>query len=306
MGCFPPLFVFPHIKKKELIDRSIMSCRRVVSADNLRVDFVKDAALQRPIFSVLASSSARTVFQMGSNNAENALAAAQLVVQDVAGVDVNMGCPKEFSVKGGMGAALMEAPETVTAILKTLRLNLPAEKSVTCKIRLFPDLRRTVDFAQMVERCGVTAIAVHGRTRDQRDHNPADWAAIAQIKASLSIPVVLNGDVLCHADFERAQRETGVDSVMTARGALANASIFSNVAVETCEVARRYARKAVSLQNNFQNTKWVVLRMLAGVTRKDKMYKDLMAKITDSRTDEDLLALLEHDAIETEQKRLKR
>lgn len=256
---------------EELVDRSIMICRRVSSDDGARVDFVKgegEQASLRPIFSILSANSGRTVFQMGTNNPDNALAAAQLVINDVAGVDVNMGCPKEFSVKGGMGAALMEQPEQVAAILRSLRLNLPVNKSVTCKIRVFPELRRTVEFAQMVERCGINALAVHGRTRDQRDQHPADWSAIAQIKAALQIPLVLNGDVFCFEDFERARRETGADSVMTARGALANASIFGPQAVDTVTVARRYVDKAVQLRNNFQNTKWVVLRMLGGVSRK--------------------------------------
>ncbi len=88
---------------EELVDRSIMACSRVVSADGSRVDFIKGEAPTaeglRPIFSVLKANEAKTIFQMGTNRADNALAAAQLVINDVAGIDVNMGCPKEFSVK---------------------------------------------------------------------------------------------------------------------------------------------------------------------------------------------------------------
>eukprot|EP00420_Gonyaulax_spinifera_P006845 CAMPEP_0197930178 /NCGR_PEP_ID=MMETSP1439-20131203/105030_1 /TAXON_ID=66791 /ORGANISM="Gonyaulax spinifera, Strain CCMP409" /LENGTH=65 /DNA_ID=CAMNT_0043552857 /DNA_START=13 /DNA_END=207 /DNA_ORIENTATION=+ len=65
-----------------------------------------------------------------------------------------MGCPKSFSVKGGMGAALLDKPEVAADILKSLRRNLPASCSVTCKIRMLPTTARTRDFMQLCERSG--------------------------------------------------------------------------------------------------------------------------------------------------------
>ena len=199
-----------------------------------------------------------------------------------------------------MGAELMKNPEAVRDILRTLRLNLPPEKSVTCKIRLLPEPRDTVEFCRMVEQCGVTAVAVHGRTRDERDQHPAKWEQIALVKSALSCPVVLNGDVFCFGDFERALRETGVDAVMTARGALANASIFAaDGGTDVLSVARRYVEVAGRLSNNFQNTKWTVLRMLGGVSRKEKQHKDVMERITNCREHAGLVAILGgHEAAE--------
>ncbi len=192
-----------------------------------------------------------------------------------------------------MGAELMRHPESVRDILRTLRLNLPPEKSVTCKIRLLPDPRDTVEFCRMVEQCGVTAVAVHGRTRDERDQHPAKWDQVALVKSALSCPVVLNGDVFCFGDFARALRETGVDAVMTARGALANASIFAaDGGTDVLTVARRYAEVAGRVENNFQNTKWTVLRMLGGVSRREKQHKELMERITNCRDHAALVALL--------------
>lgn len=78
----------------------------------------------------------RTIFQLGTACPELALQAARIVIDDVAGVDVNMGCPKSFSVKGGMGAALLACPDKAAAIVKNLRDHLPLCKSVTCKIRM--------------------------------------------------------------------------------------------------------------------------------------------------------------------------
>ena len=167
-------------------------------------------------------------------------------------------------MKGGMGVALMQQPENVCDILKTLRRNLPRDKSVSCKIRILQKTEDTIQFCKMVESCGIDGLAVHGRTRDQREGDKANWSDIALIKSELAIPVVLNGDVFEHGDFERARNETKVDGVMSARGALANPSIFSSTPVCIPEVVKQYVEKAIRYENNFQNTKYVVLRMYAG------------------------------------------
>jgi tRNA-dihydrouridine synthase 2 len=80
----------------------------------------------------------------------------------------------------------------------------------------------------MVESTGVSALTIHARTRDERPRDAAHWDQIKTITSSFAwgIPLVLNGDVWSYSDFERARVETGVSSVMTARGAMKNASIF--------------------------------------------------------------------------------
>eukprot|EP01018_Ginkgo_biloba_P002320 Gb_29671 [translate_table: standard] len=83
--------------------------------------------------------------------------------KDVAAVDVNMGCPKSFSISGGMGAALLAKPELIYDILTTLKRNL--EIPVTCKIRLLKSPQETVELARRIEKAGVSAIAVHGRVK---------------------------------------------------------------------------------------------------------------------------------------------
>ena len=107
---------------------------------------------------------------------------------DVAGFDVNMGCPKEFSVKGGMGAALLAHPDKIRAILTKLVTNLSIP--VTCKIRLLPDLEDSYKLCQLIESCGVAAVAVHGRTKDERPQHPNNNEAIRKISESLKIPVI--------------------------------------------------------------------------------------------------------------------
>merc|ERR1712190_30457 len=102
-----------------------------------------------------------------------------------------MGCPKSFSVKGGMGAALLEKPEVASDILKTLRRNLPSSCALTCKIRMLDlhDHQKTRDFMQMCERSGAEAITVHLRIRDERPADPAHWTEIVKLWDAVNIPM---------------------------------------------------------------------------------------------------------------------
>lgn len=108
--------------------------------------------------------------------------------KDVAGFDVNMGCPKDFSISGGMGAALLTQPEKVKDILTRLVENLSIP--VTCKIRLLPTLEDTISLCKLIESCGVAALAVHGRTKTERPQHPNNNAAIRSIVQELKLPVI--------------------------------------------------------------------------------------------------------------------
>lgn len=107
---------------------------------------------------------------------------------DVAGIDINMGCPKEFSVKGGMGAALLKDLKKAQAILRKLvnGLKIP----VTCKIRVFDSVEETVNFCKGLEETGIAAIAVHGRTRDERPQHCNHIDRIRAVAEALTIPVI--------------------------------------------------------------------------------------------------------------------
>lgn len=99
-----------------------------------------------------------------------------------------MGCPKEFSLKGGMGAALMSQPEKAKAILTLLVQNLKVP--VTCKIRVFPNVDDTLNFVKDLVSTGIAAIAVHGRTKEERPQHPVRPHAIKYIAENIDIPVI--------------------------------------------------------------------------------------------------------------------
>ena len=141
-------------------------------------------------------------------------------------LDINMGCPVPKVVNNGEGSALMRQPKLVEEILtKTVRA---IKKPVTVKIRKgFDDsCINAVEIARIAEACGVAAIAVHGRTREQYYSGKADWDIIRQVKEAVSVPVIGNGDLTCAADVVKMEKETGCDGFMIGRGAQGNPWIF--------------------------------------------------------------------------------
>ncbi len=141
-------------------------------------------------------------------------------------IDINMGC-SEASVSGrGAGAGLLRTPAKIAQIFD--RLSRELKVPVTGKIRLGWDetSRNYLEVAHILEDNGASAIAVHGRTKEQGYKGEANWAAIAEIKAAVKVPVIGNGDVKRVADIDRLKVQTGCDAVMIARAAIGNPWIF--------------------------------------------------------------------------------
>lgn len=155
---------------------------------------------------------------------------ARLIVERygdaVALIDINMGCPVTKVVAKGEGSALMRTPKLASAIVESVvaACGVP----VTAKFRKGWDESEAnaAEFARAMEAAGASAVAVHGRTREQFYRGPADWDVLAAVKSAVSIPVIGSGDVFLAADALAMIERTGVDAVMVARGAQGNPWIF--------------------------------------------------------------------------------
>ncbi|XP_075433069.1 tRNA-dihydrouridine(20) synthase [NAD(P)+]-like isoform X2 [Ascaphus truei] len=228
---------------EELVDIKMMQCKRVVNDVLQTVDFV--APNERVVFQTCEREKSHVVFQMGTADAGRALTVAKLIEDDVAGIDINMGCPKDYSTKGGMGAALLSHPDKIEAILSTLVRGV--SKPVTCKIRILPSLEETVALVKRIERTGVAAVAVHGRKKEERPQHPVHCDIIRAIAAAVSVPVIANGGsqerIREFGDIAAFRRATGAASVMVARAAMWNPSIFRpEGALPLGDVMREYIR----------------------------------------------------------------
>lgn len=144
-------------------------------------------------------------------------------------IDINMGCPVPKVNSIGCGCQLMTNPDLCYDIVKAV--SSAVEIPVTVKIRKGIDDEHitAIEVAKAVESAGAKAIAVHGRTRQQMYKPSADWEIIKEVKNSVSIPVIGNGDINTASDAARMLEKTGCDMVMVGRGAMGNPWIFREI-----------------------------------------------------------------------------
>lgn len=149
--------------------------------------------------------------------------------EDVCLIDINMGCPAPKIVRNGEGSALMREPKLASEIVKSIKR--VSKKPVTVKFRKGFDSNNinAVEFAKIMEDSGADALTIHGRTREQMYQGKADWKIIKEVKKSVKIPVIGNGDVFTGEDAINLIESTNCDGIMVARGALGNPWIFNHI-----------------------------------------------------------------------------
>ena len=216
-------------------------------------------------------------------------------------LDFNMGCPVPKVVNNGEGSALMKNPKLVEEILS--RLVKAVEKPVTVKIRkgFDDDHVNAVEIAKIAESCGVAAIAVHGRTRQQYYSGQADWDIIRQVKEAVAVPVIGNGDLLCAGDVADMREETGCDGFMIGRGAQGNPWIFKQIihkletgedlprptVQEVCEMVLRHARLQIETKGEYTGIR-EIRKHAAWYTAGYKNSAKLRGRINEVESMEDL------------------
>lgn len=215
----------------------------------------------------------RLIFQLGTASPALAVKAARLVASDVAGIDVNAGCPKPFSTTGGMGAALLQTPELLASILTALVKDIGEvyEIGISVKIRLLETSEKTKMLVQRLCQTGITGLTVHCRTTQMRPRERAlrdQLRVIADVCREAGVACVMNGDVKNKDEALQLIQDYGVDGAMIATAAEANPSCFRTAneggLLPWMEVSSEYVKDALHVENKFGNTKFLLSQLIPG------------------------------------------
>lgn len=268
----------------ETVDRSLIGATRRINPTLNTVDFVRipsHGQKQPPpnskesiIYRLHPEREARRlIFQIGTSDPDRAVAAARLVAPDVAGIDVNAGCPKPFSTHDGMGAALLRTPDKLVAILEALVKNIVPEFQigVSVKIRILETAEETEALVRRLVATGITGLTVHCRTTPMRPRQRAirgQLKMIADLCREAGVACLMNGDVENRDSAVKLIEEYGVDGAMIATAAEKNSSVFRTAAqggmAPWDEVVERYIGFALDVHNKFGNTKYMLNQLVPG------------------------------------------
>jgi len=205
----------------DLIYAEMVSDKALVYQNQKTIDLLKMSEEERPISQ-----------QIFGSDVDSFCEAAKIVEStmhpDI--IDINMGCPvPKVALRAQAGSALLKNPEKIYEIVKGVVESVKVP--VTVKIRSGWDEKNinAVEVAQICEKAGAKAIAIHARTRSQGYSGKADWSIIKQVKESVNIPVIGNGDVTSPELAKKMLEETGCDAVMIGRGVLGNPWLIKEV-----------------------------------------------------------------------------
>ncbi|QBM89177.1 tRNA-U20-dihydrouridine synthase [Metschnikowia aff. pulcherrima] len=267
----------------EIIDKKIMSCTRVENKDLGTVDFVetgKENLKNTLIFRTNREVEAgKLIFQLGSANADIAVAGAAKVIDDVDGIDLNCGCPKPFSTHAGMGAALLSTPDLLALILLNLveKIGRPNGKPISAKIRLLDasDAQPTLELVERICKTGISNLTVHCRTRNMRNRDVPVRKFVNQIYDVVkkhNVSLVINGAFRCKLEFREFQRLVGNYEIggMMAEAAESNPTVFSDAPLPWKDVVPEFIQTCIACDNHPGNSKYIMLNQLPG---KSKFYQ---------------------------------
>jgi tRNA-dihydrouridine synthase 2 len=268
-----------------MIDFKLNETRRVENKELNTVDFVVDYQGKTVVFfRTHACEKGRIIAQLGTGSAESALKAAKKVEADVAGIDINMGCPKKFSMQGGMGAALLENQDTACEIVRTLSTNMSIP--VTAKIRIINTVEETYAFIRKLEEAGVSAVTVHLRTKGDTEQTDARTHETLKriIDMGVKVPVLANGDMYSDARMESMIQGSGCAGVMLARPFLFDPSLVRPEGrLAQAVIMKEFVRKCMQFDIVHQVIKYTLMEMMVLRRHPPSVLRELSAAADKSR-----------------------
>jgi tRNA-dihydrouridine synthase 2 len=202
----------------------------------------------------------RLIFQILTNDSSTAVRAVEKILPLASAVDLNCGCPESFATSRGAGSALMSDPQTVADIVAALRRNFSVPVSV--KHRIDKDVNKSIQFAVACQNAGASAVALHGRLREQKNTGAVALADMRLVFEHLSVARIGNGGVKSRSQAEAMIATTGCDSVMISSAALKNPSVFREEPCDAVAVARRCVEIARDECEERREWRWLLTTML--------------------------------------------
>jgi tRNA-dihydrouridine synthase 2 len=220
----------------------------------------------------------KLVFQLLTNDPSTAVRAVEKVIGFSSGIDLNCGCPESFATSRGEGSALMNDPQKVTEIIRTLSRNFNVPISV--KHRIQKDIHQSIQFAVGCENAGASGITIHGRLKEQKNRGSVAFEDMKVVFEHITVGKIGNGGIKTREQALTMIEATGCDSVMISSSALKNPSVFSENPKDIVSVARRCVEVAEECCGERREWRWFLNTMLGKhhIIAKTAEYQSLTKK----------------------------
>lgn len=217
------------------------------------------------------------VIQIAGNDPIIMLEASKKLQMHCKAIDINFGCPQNIAKRGFYGSFLQNDLELTSKIIQTLSHSL--EVPIFCKIRIFEEDSKTLDYCRIIENSGCKTLAVHGRTREQKGVKTglANWDIIRNIKSIARIPIISNGNILYASDIQKCYEYTKCDGVMVAESHLYNPLIFCEENKSCFEILYEYLNICKEVKTNSGEIKSHIYKILHQVLDEKHEYKPILA-----------------------------
>lgn len=165
-------------------------------------------------------------------------------------MDLNCGCPQRWALKDGYGADLLSKPHLVKDLIYQVRNQIPKPYTVSVKIRILKDIKRTIELCKIIEKVGASFLTVHARTPEMRNE-PIDLESLKLVKSCVQLPVIANGSVKTLEQAEKLYEESRCNGVMVANGILINPAIFSGYSNTPVKCVQDWLDITSSIETSF-------------------------------------------------------